>query len=104
MANFSDFIQTEKSKEDVKSSTTHTSAKSNNSNMSNEKLEDMINKYSEYSNDKLLEEFMKLTIEKKKKGELTESELNNIKNTILPFLNDEQKKNLDNIIKMVKNV
>ena len=47
---------------------------------------------------------MKLTLEKKKKGVLDEKELNNIKSTIEPFLNDEQKSNLDKILNMVRNV
>lgn len=101
MVNFSDFIQDENFKQDNKSENYDNK---NTAQVSNEKLEDLINRYSTYSNDKLLSEFMRLTLEKKKRGELTENELSNIKNTILPFLNEEQKSNLENLIKMVKNV
>ena len=94
MKHFSDFInenkeQTNFNKEDIKD---------------NEQLEDMIDKYSAYSSDQLMSEFMKLTIEKKKRGELNKNELMSIKETIAPMLNAEQKSNLDKIINMVDNV
>ena len=69
-----------------------------------EKLEEMIDKYSKYSNDKLLNEFMKLTLEKKKKGLLSNDELNALKSTLLPYLNNEQRENLNKVIEMVKDV
>ena len=69
-----------------------------------EKLEDLIDKYSTYSQTDLISEFMKLTNEKKKKGELNESEMNSLKQTISPFLNDEQKNNLDKIMNVINNV
>lgn len=100
MTNFSDFVKDKNSKQDSKTENYN----KNTNEMSNEKLEDLISKYSSYSNDKLLSEFMRLTLEKKQRGELSESELNNIKSTILPYLNEEQKRNLENLIKMVNNV
>ena len=48
-------------------------------------------------------EFLRLTIEKKKRGELKKEELQTIKQTIYPYLNDEQKQNL-NQVKMKVNL
>lgn len=76
----------------------------NATNQSKEKMEDLIDKYSKYSENDLMNEFLKLTYEKKKKGELNETEINSLKQTIMPFLNDEQKNNLDRLMNMVGNV
>jgi hypothetical protein len=51
-----------------------------------------------------MSEFIKLTLEKKKRGELSDSELENIKSTISPMLNLEQKESLEKLLDMVKNV
>lgn len=99
MANFSDFIKSDK--KDLNSKETQIN---NNAEVNKENLEEMIENYSKFSQDELLNEFMKLTLEKKKKGILDEKELNNIKSTIEPFLNDEQKNNLEKIFNLVRNV
>ena len=94
MSNFRDFISEEN----------HTSEAKNDTNLNKEEMEDLINKYSKYSEDDLMMEFMKMTYDKKKKGDLGSEELMNIKNTIEPFLNSEQKTKLEKIINMVDNV
>lgn len=94
MNNFSDFIKNQNNQE----------KKSENKKYTKEELEDKINDYSKLSSDKLLEEFMRLTIEKKRKGELSDNELQNVKNTISPMLNTEQKAQLDKLLGIVKNV
>lgn len=71
---------------------------------SDESLENLINEYQKLSNDELLNEFMRMTIEKKKKGGLTQKELDNMKNTLMPFLNNEQKVALQKLLDMVENV
>jgi len=98
LGNFSEYIKNSK----VKSSENN----SNNDKIKNEnaRYEDLINKYSEYSNDKLLSEFINLTMQRKRQGNLSDTELNNIKNMLLPYLNNEQKINLEKLIDMVKNV
>jgi len=98
LGNFSEYIKNSK----VKSSENN----SNNDKVKNEnaRYEDLINKYSEYSNDKLLSEFINLTMQRKRQGNLSDTELNNIKNMLLPYLNNEQKINLEKLIDMVKNV
>lgn len=93
MSNFSDYIKEENNRVEEKID----KAKKQN-------YEEMINKYSSYSKNDLMSEFIKITLDKKKKGELTSGELNNLKTTILPFLNSEQKENLDKILQMVENV
>lgn len=97
MSNFSDFINNYESKKTEKTNT-------NKSNPSKEELQKMIDEYSSFSEDKLLKEFIKLTIEKKSKGELTEKDIIQMKSTIEPFLNSEQKQKLNDLIQMVKNV
>lgn len=93
MSNFSDYIKEENNRVEEKIDKTK-----------KQNYEEMINKYSSYSKNDLMSEFIKITLEKKKKGELSISELNNLKSTILPFLNSEQKENLDKILQMVENV
>lgn len=93
MSNFSDYIKEENNRVEEKVSVTE-----------KQNLEEMINKYSSYSKNDLMSEFLKMTLEKKKKGELSSSEINNLKSTIVPFLNSEQKENLDKILQMVENV
>lgn len=97
MANFSDFVKNE-SKEKYTSNSNKEERQVDKDN-----LEEMIENYSALSQDELMNEFMKLTLEKKKKGVLTEKELESLKSTIVPFLNDEQKLNLEKILTMVRN-
>ncbi len=103
MSNFSDFLNNQNNNiNNKKENENYTN--NQNSNPSNEDLENLINKYSTYSNDDLMKEFLKLTLDKKKKGELKPGELENIKNTIIPFLDENQKQSLNEILKMVENV
>lgn len=71
-------------------------------NKSKEKVEDYMNKYSNLSQEELMKEFLKVSQEKKKNGGFSTGEINNIKQTLAPFLNSEQMQNLDNLINMVK--
>lgn len=68
----------------------------------NKEYEDKIEKYSKLCRDELMQEFMKLTMSKKTKGELNDAELENIKNSLYPYLDLAQKSNLDSIINMIK--
>ena len=51
-----------------------------------------------------MQEFLKLTLEKKKRGELTSAELNKIRETISPMLNDQQKNYLNELLHKVEDV
>ena len=70
MGNFSDFLNNKRHKGQDDISSKNNSEKKT---YTNEDLESMINKYSSFSQDKLMSEFIKLTLEKKRKGELNES-------------------------------
>ena len=101
MQNFSDYIKNNKSN---KSSSVSEDYKIEGDSKIKENLQSKIDEYSNYSSDKLISEFVRLTIEKKRKGELSDFELEKLKSTITPMLNDEQKKTLENLMQMVKNV
>ena len=98
MSNFSDYIKNNSQGE--KSS--NNKNVNINSQLNEQNLEKLIDKYSSQSSNDLLSEFIKLTIEKKKKGELNNQELQKIKSTIVPFLSQEQKSKLDEIIELVE--
>ncbi len=76
--------------------------KSNQNNY--EDLEELIDKYSRLGSDDLMKKFLEMTIAKKRKGELNEESLVALKNTIAPYLSDEQIASLNNILDIVKNV
>lgn len=99
MGNFSDYVKHNSMKE--KPINTNTTK---DSNVDTEKLEQLIDKYSEYESDELLKEFLKMTIEKKRSGNLKISDLENIKMAMTPYLNEEQKISLNRILDLVKNV
>ena len=69
-----------------------------------EELKKMIDDYSGLSEDGLMKEFLKLTIEKKRRGELSDGELDKLKSTIKPMLNSDQYQKLNQLLEMVKNV
>lgn len=75
-----------------------------NNKINTEDLEKLIDKYSEYESDALLKEFLKMTLERKKQGNLKDGELENIKNTITPYLDSNQKQSLEKLLDMIKNV
>lgn len=96
MRNFSDYINSPESEVNKKSK-----------NMSNENtvdLEKLIDKYSSLSDNDLMKEFVKMTIERKKQGNLSNAELENLKNTIVPYLNESQKETMGKILELIKNV
>lgn len=95
MANFSDYNWDEReNKKSVNDSTQNKHAN----------LEQLIEKYSSLDSNSLIKEFLKLTLEKKQKGELNDSELNSIAEIILPYLDDKQKQSLKSLMEVVKNV
>ena len=97
MSNFSDYINNN----DYKSNQDN---KDLNKSYHQDDLEKMIDKYSSYDKDSLMKEFLKLTLEKKKRGELGVEELDKLKNLLSPMLNSEQKSNLNEILELIQNV
>lgn len=67
-----------------------------------ENIENMINQYSNLSQNELLSEFLKMAYEKKKNGTLTEGDIANLRNTIYPMLTPQQKQNFDNLMNVIK--
>ncbi len=86
-----------KDNEKIQSSEISVSQHSNN-------LNEMLEKYSTYNSNELMNEFIRVTIEKKKNGELNSNELENLKKTIVPYLNDAQKNELNRLLQLVQNV
>lgn len=64
-------------------------------------VQDTINKYKGYSENELLQEFQKITKEKKQEGSLDSRKILNVVDKISPFLNDQQKESLKNLIKTI---
>ena len=61
----------------------------------------MIDERSGKSEEELLDELKSKVNESKSQGKFNDKELNNFKKTVLPFLNEEQKSKLDEIIKLI---
>lgn len=99
MGNFSDYINSTNINK-----TTSGDSRKEIKECSYENLEKLIDKYSSLDDDILMKEFLKMTIERKKQGNLSESELEILKSTILPYLNDKQKESLEKILEIVRNV
>lgn len=99
MGNFSDYINSTNINK-----TTSGESRKEIKECSYENLEKLIDKYSSLDDDILMKEFLKMTIERKKQGNLSESELEILKSTILPYLNDKQKESLEKILEIVRNV
>ena len=74
--------------------------KTNNQNTQNE-IKDNFEKYKNYSHNDLMSEFIKKTTELKNKGQLDQNKVNEIYKTLEPMLNEEQKKNLRDLLKMI---
>lgn len=100
MGNFSDYVKNTNNENSNKTNMGNASSKK----LDKEDMENLIDKYSSYDSDTLLKEFMKMTIDKKRRGELSDNELENIKNTMLPYLNANQKNSLEKMMDIIKNV
>lgn len=98
MTNFSDYLKQSTAKNNENKNNGKATSKQK------EDLEKLIDRYSEYSEDSLMKEFLKLTIEKKSRGELGKGELNKISSMISPMLDESQKQKMKEIIEMVENV
>ena len=73
----------------------------NNSNIDTKNVEDLINKYSSYSEKELMQELIKLSNEKKQNGTLNQ-DLNNFSNVLSPYLNEEQKSKMNDLFNKIK--
>lgn len=89
MSKFSDYSKSY-TKEDIKNE------------INKESIEEVYNKYSKLNNDALMNEFIKVSLERKKRGELSDSYFENIKNTLFPYLTEEQKIYYNNLVDKIK--
>lgn len=75
------------------------SPKQNNSNTVDEdKIKHDIDEYSNMSQDELSNTFYNTVSNEMASGNLSKEKLLNIKQTLFPMLNDEQRKNLENVL------
>lgn len=71
----------------------------NNSNQTTEQqAKDIYNKYKNYSQSELLDEFLTTSKEKLKNGSLTYEKLQQTENILSPYLNNQQKEILKDLI------
>ena len=87
---------------DYKNNYTNNSHTNDFKQTSNENIEELYHKYSKLDNQSLMDEFIKLSIERKRKGELTDGYFDNLKNTLFPYLTDEQKIYYENLVNKIK--
>ena len=65
-------------------------------------INELIDKYSTYSESDLMREFLLESEKKKENGELNSDALNKIKNLLTPYLNEDQVNRLKELLDMVK--
>ena len=64
--------------------------------------QDVFNKYSGYSQSELMQEFLNQTAIQKQKGTLSPEKLDEIKDVLLPYLNNNQRETLEQILNRIK--
>ena len=101
---FKDFCKTEESKK-ANSVNSNNMNKNNNlndatTNINKEDINKKIDKYSKFSKDELMTEFLKES--RKKEGGYSSEEINKIKDVLFPLLNADQQKYFYELMNMVK--
>ncbi len=62
----------------------------------------ILNQYKDLNSEQLQDELYKKASELKQNGNLTDEQLEGLNSTLAPFLNDEQKKLLENLVNRLK--
>lgn len=95
---FSDYIES-----DIPNQVNDEKIKTNSYNTydNTESTEKLIDKYSKYSTDELMNEFIKLTEEKKRNGTLN-SDIERYNSILDPYLTEEQKSKMNDLFNKVK--
>ena len=65
------------------------------------KYEDILNKYKNMNNSELMSNLLSEATKLKQEGKLDNSTLQNLKSTLLPFLNSEQQEMLNSLISKI---
>lgn len=89
MSKFSEFIKENKPTDNIKTKVIE------------EDISKIIDKYSTYSQDDLMKEFLQETERKKENGELDAEQLNGVKNILMPYLSEPQVERLNQLLDMV---
>lgn len=63
--------------------------------------ENLINKYKDMNQNELMSNLFSEAAKLKQQGKLDSASLNNMKNTLYPFLNTQQKEMLDSLVKAI---
>ncbi len=64
-------------------------------------VEEQLKKYENLSEQELMQEFLKESKKQKLNGQLNEQSLENIKQTLAPFLDSEQLNKLNNLLELI---
>ena len=67
-----------------------------------DEIKKKIDKYKNYNNQELLNELLKETNRQKKNGTLTDKKLDEMMNGLLPYLDNEQKQRMNEILKLLR--
>ena len=78
------------------------SKEENKNKIKKESIEDMYEKYSKLDSSSLMDEFIKISLERKKKGELSDTYFENIKSTLFPYLSEDQKNYYNELVDKIK--
>lgn len=63
--------------------------------------DEMMNKYKNKSTNELYEELIKVANTQKANGNLNKAQLDNIYNTLAPMMNEKERENLKNLLKII---
>lgn len=66
-----------------------------------ESIEEQLKKYEQLSSSELMEEFIKESKKQRDLGELSDDRINDIKQTLQPFLNYEQQQKLNDLLGII---
>lgn len=75
--------------------------KNDNQSIDENMVNDYLNKYKDYSQEQLIDEFLKVTNESRKSGALDSKKINEVVSKLTPFLSDSQKKGLDDLLNKI---
>ena len=104
--NFKDYLRQQKYNEAKKAEQPNSysdNTKSSNNDYSKQDVESIINEYADKNENELMGELLREVAKGRANGTLTNADIDNFYEQAAPLLNTEQKKKLDNIIRIIKN-
>lgn len=97
MSKFSEYIKTS-----VKVDTSENLTESYKEEITEQNIEEALNKYSTLSREELMQEFLKESSLLKQRGGLDDEHINKIEKVLKPHLNEEQQSMFDNLMTEIK--